>query len=231
MASRRPCRLFIFDLDGTLIDSRADLVCSVNRTLARLGYAPLSGASIDGFVGEGVNRLIERVLTTVTGHKPESETIAATVKLYLEDYSRHLLDDTRLRDQAKEALDALSGAAFAVVTNKNTDFSRRILEGLGVGDRFSIILGADAVRERKPAPEALFKAMEFCGATPEETVMIGDGLVDIQAGKAAGTATCGILGGFRPDEELINSGCDVLITALPQLADHFIPIRATGIPE
>jgi phosphoglycolate phosphatase len=88
---------------------------------------------------------------------------------------------------------------------------------------FSIILGGDSVERRKPAPDALFKAMEFCRAEPGETVMIGDSLTDIEAGKAANTLTCAITGGFRPDEELLASGCDVLISSLIQLVDHFEP--------
>jgi phosphoglycolate phosphatase len=89
---------------------------------------------------------------------------------------------------------------------------------------FSIILGGDSVGRCKPEPDALLKAMEFCRAEPHETVMIGDSLTDIEAGKAANTATCAILGGFRPDEELLASGCDFLISSLIQITDYFDPV-------
>jgi len=220
----RPCRLFIFDLDGTLIDSRADLVTSLNLALTRLGHPRLSPDLIGGFVGEGVDKLIERALRAVTGHDPERSEIRETVRVYMNEYEGHLLDETRLRDQAVETLNALSGAELAVVTNKPEAFSRRILDGLGVGNMFSVILGGDSLERRKPEPDALLKAMDLCRAAPGETVMVGDSLTDIEAGKAANVITCAILGGFRPDEELIASGCDFLIASLTQLTDYFEPV-------
>ena len=222
---RRQCRLFIFDLDGTLVDSRADLITSLNLALLRLGHQSLSPGLIGGFVGDGVDKLIERALRAVTGREPESAEIRETVRVYMEEYEGRLLDKTCLRDQAMETLNALSGAELAVVTNKPEAFSRRILDGLGIGNMFSIILGGDSIERRKPAPDALLKAMEFCSAMPAETVMIGDSLMDIRAGKAANTVTCAILGGFRPDEELLASGCDYLISGLIQITDYFEPLR------
>ena len=225
-ASRRPCRLFIFDLDGTLVDSRADLVTSLNLALARLGHPRLSSELIGGFVGEGVDKLIERAIHASTGRKPESDEIRETAQIYMDEYEGHLLDETRLRDQGAQALNALSGAELAVVTNKPENFTRRILDGLGVGNMFSIILGGDSVERRKPEPDALIYAMEFCRVAPWETVMIGDSLTDIQAGKAANTITCAILGGFRPDEELLASGSDYLINNLLQITDYLNPVGA-----
>ena len=221
---KRPCRLFIFDLDGTLVDSKADLVTSLNLALTRLGHSRLSPELIGSFVGEGVDALIERALHAATGHKPENAEIKETVQVYMNEYEGHLLDETRMRDKAFETLAAISRAKLAVVTNKPESFTHRILDGLGIGNMFSIILGGDSVERRKPEPEALLKAMEFCRAEPHETVMIGDSLTDIEAGKAANTATCAILGGFRPDEELLASGCDFLISSLIQITDYFDPV-------
>jgi phosphoglycolate phosphatase len=221
---RRPCRLFIFDLDGTLVDSRADLVTSLNLALARLGHPCLPPELIGSFVGEGVDALIARALCASTGRDPEKTEIKETVQIYMNEYEGHLLDETCLRDNAVKALKALSGAELAVVTNKPEGFSRRILDGLGIGDMFSIVLGGDSVERRKPEPDALLKAMDLCRAKAAETVMIGDSLTDIEAGKAAGAVTCAILGGFRPDDELRASGCDYLISSLIQLADYFEPI-------
>jgi phosphoglycolate phosphatase len=218
---KRACSLFIFDLDGTLIDSRADIVNSLNRTLMHLNMNPLPEARIAGFVGDGMQKLIERTLHESTGLEPDLSLLQTTMQLFRDDYSLHLLDQTLLFPQVTEALDRLSWAKFAVVTNKPESFSRQILSGLGVGDCFSIILGGDSIQNRKPDPEALFKAMDFCGSIPSETVMAGDSAVDIRAGKAAGTMTCGILGGFRPAEELQAANCDLLLTNLLQLPDHF----------
>lgn len=218
-----PCRLFLFDLDGTLIDSYADIVDSMNLVLMRMHLPPLNAARIGGFVGDGLQKLIERTLKESTGEEPDHALTKQGLGLFGEEYGKHLLDQTRLCPKAKEALELLSWAKFAVITNKPEGFSRRILEGLGVADRFSIVLGGDSVRNRKPDPEALLKAMDFCQASAGETAMIGDSAVDIEAGKAAGVTTCGIPGKFRGKAELVAAGCDLVIQDLTQLADHFYP--------
>jgi phosphoglycolate phosphatase len=220
-AMRRPCRLFLFDLDGTLIDSRADIALSLNLTLSRMLLPPLSESQVGDFVGDGIQKLIERALHETTGSDPANALQQEGVRLFREEYGNHLLDRTCLCPHAKEALDSLSWAKFAVVSNKPEGFSRHILEGLGVARRFCIILGGDSIQNRKPDPEALFKAIDFCGARPSETAMIGDSAVDIEAGKAAGVTTCGILGGYRPAEKLRAAGADLIITDLLELATHF----------
>jgi phosphoglycolate phosphatase len=217
----RPGRLFIFDLDGTLIDSRADIAGALNLALARMEMPALAEAQIADFVGEGVQRLVERALREITGHPPGSQVTQNLITLFREEYGQHLLDQTRLYPGAKEALDRLTWASFAVVTNKPEGFSRRILDGLGIGDRFCAVFGGDSVQKRKPDPEALLKAMHACRAAPSETAMVGDSPVDIQAGKAAGVTTCGVMGGFRPRQELEAAGCDLIIDNLMELANHF----------
>jgi phosphoglycolate phosphatase len=131
------------------------------------------------------------------------------------------LERAGLCPHAKEASDALYCANFAVVSNKPERFSRRILEGMDIANRFSIILGGDSVKNRKPDPESLLKAMDVCGALPADTAMIGDSAVDIQAGKSAGVAACGILGGYRSEAELRAAGCDLIIKDLMELPQYF----------
>jgi phosphoglycolate phosphatase len=220
-AARRPCRLFLFDLDGTLIDSRADISNSLNFALARLGLDSLNESQVADFVGNGVQRLVERALREATGHDPAETLTREGMQLFREEYTNHLLDKTCLYPHVTEALDSLSWAKFAVVSNKPQNFSIRILEGLGIAHRFSIILGGDSIQNRKPDPESLLKAMDFCGAIPSETAMVGDSAVDIEAGKAAGVATCGILGGYRSEKDLRATGCDVIIKDLLELTSYF----------
>jgi len=222
-AAGRSCRLFLFDLDGTLIDSRSDIAYALNVALARLNLPPLPESRIAFFVGNGVRRLIENSLREMTGREPESALTQEGVALFREEYGNHLLDRTCLCPHVKEALDRLSWAKFAVVSNKPESFSRRILEGLGVANRFCMILGGDTLQHQKPHPGPLLQAMDSCGALPSETVMVGDSAVDIEAGKAAGIGTCGILGGFRPKEELEAAGCDLIVKNLLELADYFSP--------
>lgn len=219
----RPCRLLLFDLDGTLIDSRSDITYSLNLALVRSKKKPLPESRLADFVGDGVQKLVERALRETTGSEPDGVMTQDCVQLFKEEYGKHLLDQTCLCPHVEEVLEHFSWADFAVVSNKPELFSRRILEGLGLGGRFRIILGGDSTPKRKPDPEPLLKAMNFCKASPSESVMVGDSAVDIEAGKAAGVTTCGISGGFRPAGELEASGCDLIINSLLELCVHFGP--------
>jgi phosphoglycolate phosphatase len=221
--AKRPCRLFLFDLDGTLIDSRADITGSVNRTLARMNLPQLHESRITDFVGNGMQVLVERTLREATGASPESSMTQEGIRLFQEEYSNHLLDRTYLYPHVKEGLDRLSWARFAVVSNKPEMFSRRILDGLGIGSRFFIVLGGDSTPKHKPDPASLLMAMKYCRVPAMLTAMVGDSPVDMQAGKAAGVTTCGVLGGYRPAKELEIAGCDLIIDSLLELADHFCP--------
>ena len=219
----RPCRLFLFDLDGTLIDSKQDIALSVNLSLAHLRLPELPVTRVVTFVGDGVKKLIERSLREATGSQPGEEQIRAVMKRFLQEYGNHLLDNTRLYPGVREALDQLSWADFGIITNKPEISSRRILEGLGLGGRFCIILGGDSIPQRKPDPAPLYAAMARCRAPVDHTAMVGDSPVDVQAGRAAGVITCGISGGFRGRGELEAAGCDLLIENFSELPGYFCP--------
>jgi phosphoglycolate phosphatase len=190
-----------------------------------MNLTQLQESLIADLVGEGVRKLIERSLKAATGIAPAAGMVQEGISLFREEYEKHLLDQTRLFPHVKEGLDRLPWARFAVVSNKPEHFSRLILEGLGIGDRFTVILGGDSAPKSKPAPDSLYLAINACNAAASETAMVGDSPVDIQAGKAAGITTCGVLGGFRPKEELEAAGCDLIIRSLLELADYFQPPR------
>jgi phosphoglycolate phosphatase len=219
----RPCRLFLFDLDGTLIDSKEDIARSVNLTLARLQLSQIPARHVAAFVGDGVQKLIERTLRQVSGMEPDRRLVNQGIGLFLQEYENHLLDSTRLYPGVESALDRLSWASLAVVSNKPEKLSRRILEGLAVDDRFRVILGGDSTPFRKPDPAPLRHAMALCHAVPDESVMVGDSPVDINAGRSAGTITCGISGGFGNRQDLEAAGCDLVLEGLHQLPDFFQP--------
>src|SRR3990172_4867462 len=115
---RLSCRLFIFALDGILIDSRADITNSVNLALVGMNLKPVGQSRITGFVGNGVQVLVERALEESIGSKPEGSLVHETVKKYLEAYESHLLDETVLYAGTKDALESLRWASMAVITNK-----------------------------------------------------------------------------------------------------------------
>jgi phosphoglycolate phosphatase len=217
----RPFRLFLFDLDGTLIDSKADIANSVNLVLARLDLSPLPVSRIVDFVGKGVKKLLERTLREIHHREPEDSLIEQGIEFFREEYRNHLLDNTCLYKNVEEALNRLSWADLAVVSNKPERYSRPILEGLEIADRFIAIFGEETTHAYKPDPAPLKVAMEFCGAVPSETVMIGDSSIDIEAGKAAGVTTCAVTGGYHPKEQLLAADPDLIVDNLLELSSHF----------
>jgi len=189
-------RLLVFDLDGTLVDSSRDIAAAANAAIGRVapGAPDIPLEAILSFVGEGARLLVERSLRHVGLDLPADEVLP----VYLECYAERLLDTTRLYPGVAEALDALAGTALAVLTNKPGDFSRSILEGLGVASRFARIWGAGDVATRKPDPEGLLRLMSDLGAGAEDTWMVGDSATDVGAGRAAGVRVAGVTWGFHP---------------------------------
>ena len=193
--ARQAAWLVAFDLDGTLIDSLADLASAANTMLAQLapGAAPLSPAEIRGFVGDGAGKLASKTLAARgLASKPEA------LPVFLEAYRRALLDQTRLYDGVLEMLDALRPShTLAVLSNKPGEMCRAILQGLGVADRFARIWGGDDA-PKKPDPAGLSMLVRELGATPATTVMVGDSPNDLRAGRAAGVRGIGVTYGFDP---------------------------------
>jgi len=217
------CRLFLFDLDGTLVDSREDIARALNSVLARMGLSCLSMEDVLCFVGDGVEALIRRALLKVSGVEPGPDRVRQGMQFMVQEYDLRLIDSTRLYPGVRETLAALAGACLALISNKPEKFSRRILEAFGIADRFCLVLGGDSLPERKPHPAPLLEAMSLCRALPSETVMVGDSPADILAGKAAGAITCGVCGGFRPRADLEAAGSDLIIDRFPDLLQHFAP--------
>ncbi len=221
--SPRRVDLVAFDLDGTLIDSARDISFCVNETLRRVGRPTLPEPTIHAFVGRGVLPLIERSLDEAApaGKRRGPDTEAA-VRLFMELYAEHCLDHTRLYPGIREVLDAYAGKSLAVVTNKVERFSLKILEGLGVRDRFETILGGDSMKERKPHPGPILKLLETTGLPARSAVTIGDSSIDIAAGKAAGTWTCGVLYGLRPESEIREAAPDAVVSTALEIPRRFI---------
>jgi phosphoglycolate phosphatase len=189
--------LVVFDLDGTLVDSAADLAAAVNATLSRLApqAPPLPLDRIRSFVGHGAGTLVARSLAEAgLPHRPED-----VLPLYLEVYRDRMLETTTLYPGVVEALDALGGHTLAVLTNKPGDMSRAILEGLGVGSRFARICGPEDVPRRKPDPAGLLWLMAEAGVGPADAAMVGDSPVDVRTGRAAGVLTVGVSYGLDPE--------------------------------
>lgn len=210
-------RALLFDLDGTLIDSRADLVTSINLMLDDLGYVTLPAAQVITFVGEGIRLLVERSLRASLQQEPEETQILTALEVYAGKYREHLLDQTRVYPEVYETLTALHSLPKAVVTNKPIEFTKPILEALDLQQHFVAVLGGDSLPERKPSPAPLLEAARLCEVAPADCLMIGDTQIDMLAGQAAGMKTCGYVGGFRGEAELLAAQADFLVTRFGEL--------------
>jgi phosphoglycolate phosphatase len=180
-------RLIVFDLDGTLIDSRRDLANATNRLIQELGGAPLSEDAVTSMVGEGAAMLVRRALAAASLDVDP----AAALGRFLEIYDACLLENTEPYDGIPHVLEMLAGRTkLAVLTNKPSRASRRILDGLNLLRWFDDVIGGDSTFPRKPDPSALLHLASEADATPATTLMVGDSSVDFQTACRAGTAIC-----------------------------------------
>jgi phosphoglycolate phosphatase len=209
-------RLFVFDLDGTLVDSATDIAAAVNETILRLAPAalPLPLERVRTYVGNGARRLVTRSLEAVGS----AADVEAALPVFVECYRRRMLDNTRLYPGVAEALERLGDHALAVLTNKPGDLSREMLAGLRVAHRFFRIVGGGDGAAHKPDPAGLLELMGEVVAGPLETVMVGDSAIDVATGRRAGTLTVGVTYGFAP-QELRAARPDLLLDDLRHLAD------------
>jgi phosphoglycolate phosphatase len=223
-------KLLVFDLDGTLADTRRDLAASVNAALAAIGRAPLPVASIVAFVGDGARNLLARSLAAAGGEPPSPALLDSAVSAFLAHYQDHCLAETAAYPGLAAALDRLVGYRMAVLTNKPAAPARTILHGLGLARHFAHVFGGDNPYGQKPEPAALLKLMELAGALPEETAMIGDGVQDLRAARRAGARFLGFLDGIAPRAALLAEGPEAVFGAMSELPGAVAALEAAGRP-
>ena len=188
-------RLIVFDLDGTLIDSRRDLADSANELIVELGGSPLTEEAIGRMVGEGAATLVRRALAAAG-----LRDIRIALSRFLEIYDTRLLNHTRAYAGIADAVrHARALGRVAVLTNKPRKPSERILRGLGLFELVDELIGGDGPLPRKPDPAALLKLMADAGVTPAATLMVGDSLIDHETARRAGTRCCLVAFGFGFD--------------------------------
>jgi len=181
-------RLFVFDLDGTLVDSLRDLADSANELIVSCGGAALEADAVARMVGEGAATLVSRAFVAARVEQPPD-----ALSRFLAIYDMRLLNHTRPYEGTADTLKMLSsGASLAVLTNKPLAATRRILEGLELSPFFNAdaVIGGDGPLPRKPDPSGLRSLCERVGVAPADTVLVGDSLIDWQTARNAGTAIC-----------------------------------------
>ncbi len=189
--------LLIFDLDGTLIDSRLDLAHSVNATRAEMGKGPLPHEAIFSYVGNGAPVLIRRAM----GPDASETEVGAALEFFLDYYRHHAVDYTVLYPGVRESLAKLfdAGMTLAVLTNKPVRISKAILEHLGIARRMFQVYGGNSFEHKKPHRIGIDTLRSEAGASPEDTWMVGDSYVDVQTARNAGVPCCGVAYGFQPE--------------------------------
>src|SRR6266849_10282316 len=205
-------RALIFDLDGTLIDSKRDLILSVNAMLREMGREELHEDTIAGYIGQGAPQLIGRAL----GNGATEAECERALKFFLAHYEEHKLDSTCAYPGVMEALDELRGFSMAVLTNKPVRVSVRILEGLGLAKYFRAVYGGNSFETKKPDPLGARRILEEFGAAPEEAMLIGDSEVDVQTARNAGTLAVAVNYGFGTHDRTANPA-DIYLDRLTEL--------------
>ncbi len=215
----RQIKFIIFDLDGTLIDSRLDLVHSVNAMLRHFGRPELPEESIASYVGDGAPMLVRRAL----GDPKHDTVLKQALEFFLTYYRAHKLDHTTVYEGIADALSTLhdSGSRkMAVLSNKPVVPSRQIVEALGLAPFFGHVYGGNSFETKKPDPLGAQTLMRENGVGPEETAIVGDSSIDVITGRNAGMFTCGVTYGFAP-HTLCEAPPDVVVDAPQELAQVF----------
>ncbi|HOQ45410.1 MAG TPA: phosphoglycolate phosphatase [Bryobacteraceae bacterium] len=188
--------LLIFDLDGTLIDSKLDLAHAVNATRRHFNLPPLDTELISTYVGNGAPVLMRRALPEAS-----EEELAGALQYFLAYYKDHAVENTRPYAGIPEALSQLAAAGLlmAVLTNKPDAVSRHILEQLNLAPYFARIYGGNSFENKKPHPAGVHKLLEELGVAADRTMLVGDSAVDVRTARNAGIRVCGVTYGFQPD--------------------------------
>ncbi len=209
----KPATLVIFDLDGTLVDSKKDLVRSVNAMRAWRGLGPLSDELVASYVGNGAPVLVQRALPDAG-----DEELADALRYFFEYYREHMLDETTLYPGVREGLDQLHDqhAAMAVLTNKPVRFSVSMIENLGLDLHFFRVYGGNSFPVKKPDPAGVMALMAETGIPAARTLMVGDSAVDVLTARNAGVHAVGVSWGFQP-ETFAEAPPDVVISDMREL--------------
>jgi phosphoglycolate phosphatase len=211
--------LLIFDLDGTIIDSRLDLANSVNATRAEIGKPPLEHSMVYSYVGNGAPVLIRKAM----GPEASDAEVKQALQFFLDYYRDHAVDATVLYPGVRESLDQLhaAGMQLAVLTNKPVRISEAIMKHFALDTMMFRIYGGNSFEQKKPNPVGIDKLRTETGVAAEQTWMVGDSIVDMQTARNAGVMACGVTYGFQP-ETLKECPPDLLVDRMEDFASHVL---------
>ncbi len=213
--------MILIDLDGTLIDSVPDLAFCVDAMMQELDLPPRGEAAVRDWVGNGVERLVQRALTGTLDGEPTDAEFAQALPIFLRLYADNTCKRSDLYAGVREGLDWLRGCGYRLgcVTNKAAEFTEPLLKDKGLRDSFQIVISGDTLPEKKPSPLPLLHAAAFFDAEPSRALMIGDSVSDVKAARAAGFSIICMSYGYNHGQDIRDAKPDAVIDSMIQLKD------------
>ena len=207
----------IFDLDGTLVNTGQDIASATNYTLQTFGLSVLPVNTIVNSIGGGAEVLLRHCLAERAG-----ELINQALPIFYRRYGEFCCVETHLYPGVREILDHFLavGKKMALATQKGEAITHEIIKILDIAHYFDILIGPESVTHRKPHPESVLRILDKLATTPDCALMVGDMVSDIQAGKSAGTLTCGVLYGFGAENDILSAHPDFIISNPAQMRDQ-----------
>lgn len=211
-----PIKVVVIDLDGTLLDTATDLAHAANKMLLELGKTELPLATIQSFIGKGIQKLVKRSLTNNLDAEPDAELFAKALPIYERNYREHLYTYTRPYPGVVEGLNALkqNGFQLACITNKAEAFTLPLLQATNLLAYFEIVLSGDSLPKKKPDPLPLLHACKHFRIAPHELLLIGDSLNDAIAARAAGCNIFCVPYGYNEGRDVRELDCDAIVPTL-----------------
>ncbi len=218
MAIKKPAMVLI-DVDGTLVDSVPDLAYCVDEMMKQLNMTVYGEDKVRNWVGNGVERLTRRALIGQLDGEPDEALFEKAYPIFLDLYDKNVCERSCLYDGVREALDFLKtqDVKIGCVTNKNAQFTLPILEKLGIKDDFEIIICGDTLAKKKPDPLPLLHGAEKLGATPEQSLMLGDSMSDVKAARAAGFDIICMSYGYNHGEDIRDYNPDAVVDSMAEI--------------
>ena len=206
---------YLFDLDGTLVDTAPDIMTALNISLIEAGFTAVNEALTRHWVGHGARRLIEQAILHHKQSQPEAAFVESILKQFLEYYGAHIADRSRPYAGVYEALQSLQKrAALGLVTNKQSGLTLPLLEALNLSRFFEVIVSGDTLDESKPAPGPAIHACKDMGVSVAQTLFVGDSITDVHCARAAGCDIVCVSGGYSHGTPTHDLGADGVIDSL-----------------
>ena len=218
MALQRP-EMILIDVDGTLVDSVPDLAFCVDEMLKQLDMPVRGEERVRHWVGNGVERLVERALVDDLDGYPDEELKAKALPIFMDLYAENTCVRSCLYPGVQEGMDYMKSAGYKLgcVTNKAAAFTIPLLKQLGIHDEFAIIISGDTLAKKKPDPLPLLHAAEFFGVDPSQAMMLGDSVSDVKAARAAGFQITCMTYGYNHGANIADAEPDALIDSMAEL--------------